>query len=85
MFTNDPLQGTALYSILLTDDKNVENDDYVLYYTNKTSGGFNVRIFEQDNGTDAGVAINNQFDFACMQGGVTFCHGSVSSAGAIIA
>ncbi len=49
------------YTIQLTLARNAGDDDYSIFYDNQLLGSFQVSIFEQDNGTTAGVPIDSEF------------------------
>jgi hypothetical protein len=80
----------ANYTIQLTLQVSTEStaskvdDDYVIYYRDRTTSGFTVLIFEQDLGVagQAGTPQNCLFDFLCHRQGRLLCHGSVNKLGA---
>ena len=82
----------ANYTIQLTLEVSTEstaskvNDDYVIYYKDRTTSGFTVLIFEQDLGAAGapGTGAFCQFDFACHRNGRLLCHRCVRTGGTLL-
>ena len=82
----------ANYTIQLTLEVSTEStaskvdDDYVIYYKDRTASGFTVLIFEQDLGAAGapGTGAFCQFDFACHRNGRLLCHRCVRTGGTLL-
>ncbi|HCA89555.1 MAG: hypothetical protein CMF38_02895 [Legionellaceae bacterium] len=57
----NPVLANQNYVIQLSLALNAGEDDYSIFYNNQQTNFFEINIYEQDNGTTAGVPVDSDF------------------------